>query len=57
LLQAAFLLPAMTSRDANAWPLLDMFDFGSPAFATPPDLDAAPVDPARLAACHAAFPD
>ena len=31
-----FDLPAMTVRDANAWPLLDMFDFVSPPFATPP---------------------
>ena len=31
-----FDLPAMTARDANAWPMLDMFDFESPPFATPP---------------------
>ncbi|HEX7842083.1 MAG TPA: alkaline phosphatase family protein [Kofleriaceae bacterium] len=24
-------LPALTARDANAWPLLDMFDFSAPA--------------------------
>lgn len=57
LLQAAYLLPAMTGRDANAWPLLDMFDFSTRSFAAPPDLAEAPVDEARLAACHAAFPD
>lgn len=57
LLQARYLLPAMTARDANAWPLLDMFDFSSPAFETPPELAEAPVDEARMAACHAAFPE
>jgi phospholipase C len=31
-----FDLPAMTRRDANAWPLLDMFDFEKPPFVTPP---------------------
>ena len=29
-------LVAMTRRDANAWPLLDMFDFDKPPFLTPP---------------------
>jgi phospholipase C len=57
LLQAAYLLPAMTGRDANAWPMLDMFDFTTQAFATPPELAAAPVDPARMAECEAEFPD
>ena len=27
-----FDLPAMTHRDANAWPLLDMFDFANPPY-------------------------
>jgi len=27
-----FDLPAMTKRDANAWPLLDMFDFANPPY-------------------------
>jgi len=31
-----FDLPAMTDRDANAWPMLDMFDFANPPFTTPP---------------------
>ena len=53
LLQARYLLPAMTTRDANAWPLLDMFDFSTQAFATPPELDAAVIDEARHAACVA----
>ncbi|MGH3397939.1 MAG: phospholipase C [Streptosporangiaceae bacterium] len=31
-------LPAMTFRDANAWPMLDMLDLRHPAFKTPPKL-------------------
>jgi phospholipase C len=31
-------LPAMTYRDANAWPMLDMLDFRHPAFLEPPTL-------------------
>ncbi|AKF07385.1 phospholipase C [Sandaracinus amylolyticus] len=57
LLQARYLLPAMSARDANAWPLLDMFDFSNAAFETPPQLAEAPIDEARLAACRAAFPE
>ena len=57
LLEARYSLPALSARDANAWPLLDMFDFTSPAFATPPELAEAPVDAAELAECHAAFPE
>lgn len=57
LLQTRYLLPAMTGRDANAWPLLDLFDFSTPTFATPPELAEAPVDADREAACNAAFPD
>ncbi len=51
--QTRFLLPAMTGRDANAWPLLDMFDFETPTFLDPPDLADAPVDEAQVAACRA----
>ncbi len=53
LLEARYLLPAMTGRDANAWPLLDMFDFEGVPFMTPPtDLAAAPVNEARNEACR-----
>jgi phospholipase C len=54
LLQARYLLPAMTGRDANAWPLYDMFDFtGAPNPATSADLADAPIDAAGMAACRA----
>ena len=35
-IQNRFDLPAMTARDANAWPMLDMFDFDNPQLMTPP---------------------
>ncbi|MCC6903302.1 MAG: hypothetical protein IT377_30295, partial [Polyangiaceae bacterium] len=35
-IQNRFDLPAMTARDANAWPMLDMFDFDNPPHMTPP---------------------
>ncbi len=55
-IETRFDLPALTARDANASPLLDMFDFSNPAFMTPPSLPEATVDPARLEQCKAAFP-
>jgi phospholipase C len=53
LIQARYLLPAMTGRDANAWPLYDMFDFEHTNPATSADLAAAPIDEAARAACRA----
>lgn len=47
-----FDLPALTDRDANAWPMLDMFDFQNPPFMTPPaGAPAAVVDPAKQQWC------
>jgi phospholipase C len=44
-IETRFDLPALTNRDANADPMLDMFDFSQQAFATPPKLPAATIDP------------
>jgi phospholipase C len=58
LVEAKWNLPAMTYRDANAHNMLDMLDFSSPAFMTPPAL-AKPlldVDPAGATACNAKGP-
>lgn len=55
LVEARFGLPALTPRDANAWPLLDMFDFDDPPFVDPPELAEAAIDEERLEACHTAF--
>jgi phospholipase C len=50
-MELRFGLPALSNRDLNADPMLDMFDFSKPQFTTPPNLPAAVVDPAKLAAC------
>jgi phospholipase C len=55
LLEARYLMPALTARDANAWPMTDMFDFTTTNTATSSDLAAAPIDAAHTAACAAAF--
>ncbi|MEO8841599.1 MAG: alkaline phosphatase family protein [Kofleriaceae bacterium] len=46
---------AMTMRDANAWPLLDMFDFSAPRVVPMPDPMMATVstDPSHVATCDA----
>ena len=54
--EVRFSLPALTGRDANAWPLLDMFDFNATPFLTPPELDSATLDPEKEAACLQRFP-
>jgi phospholipase C len=40
-IEAKFRLPALTSRDANALPPYDMFDFQNPPFRSPPHLRRA----------------
>lgn len=50
-----FGLPALTARDANMWPLLDMFDFTKPDTSVP-QLPEAVVDAAKDAECAASFP-
>ncbi len=54
--QARFLLPALTGRDANAWPMLDMFDFDSPPFMDPPSITPPSIDMEQVEACRAEFP-
>ena len=47
-----FDLGAMTARDANAWPMLDLFDFDSPAFDSPASpVPSADPDPAGVEWC------
>jgi phospholipase C len=51
-IEARFGLPALTGRDANSTPPMEMFDFKNPPFMTPPNLTAhTPVDPSVLAQC------
>jgi len=57
LIETRFDLPALTSRDANAWPLLDMFDFDDPSFMEPPELTSTVLpEQSIIDACEAAFP-
>lgn len=45
-------LGALTNRDANAWPLLDMFDFDRPRNPTPPPgIADMSMDPTHIASC------
>jgi phospholipase C len=46
---------AMTARDANAWPLLDMFDFNTTRTVLSPDpaLAIESTDPVHVGACGA----
>jgi phospholipase C len=51
-IQNRFDLPAMTRRDANAWPMLDMFDFDNAPFPTPPSgAPNATANPAGVQYC------
>jgi phospholipase C len=54
-IETRFILGALSGRDANADPLLEMFDFGSSQLTTP-SLPSVSVDQQRLAACEAMFP-
>ena len=52
-IEARFGLPALTARDANATPPMEMFDFASPPFATPPKIDVHTTVPdAILTKCN-----
>jgi phospholipase C len=55
-IETRFDLPALTNRDANADPLLDLFDFSHPALLQPPQLAEATIDAARQAQCETEFP-
>jgi phospholipase C len=57
LLEARFGMPALTARDANADPLLDLFDFSKPSMLNPPALAQPPTDATQLANCQALYPD
>jgi phospholipase C len=55
-IETRFDLPALTNRDANASPLMELFDFTHPALLHPPMRPEAPIDMARLDQCRADFP-
>jgi phospholipase C len=47
-IETRFGLPALTARDANAAPPMEMFDFKNPPFMTPPTITAKTVVPAGI---------
>ena len=49
-IEARFGLPALTARDANANPPMEMFDFANPPFMTPPTITATTVIPPAVLA-------
>ncbi len=54
--ETRFHLPALTARDANADPMLDLFDFHKPALLTAPAVATVKVDATKLAACKLRYP-
>jgi len=50
-IETRFDLPALTARDANADPMLELFDFQHARFRRPPRLPRARIDARRLAQC------
>ena len=55
-IEARFILPAMTARDANADPFFDLFDFKQPALLHPPALATVTIDQAKEDECNALYP-
>jgi phospholipase C len=52
-IEARFGLPALTNRDANATPPMEMFDFENPPYMTPPEITATTKVPdAVLTQCN-----
>jgi phospholipase C len=53
--EARFVMPALTGRDANAEAPFDMFDFESPPFPAMPTFELPAIDEAMSASCAAVF--
>ncbi len=54
-IEARFVVPALTARDANALAPWDMFDFKTPPHLDPPKITIPTVPADKLAACKAIF--
>ena len=54
-IEARFVLPALSARDANAEAPWELFDFTAPPDLTPPVVPMPVVDDARVAACQQIF--
>jgi phospholipase C len=55
-IEAKFKVPALTARDANADPMMDLFDFAGAPNATPPTVAEPTVDPTGLTYCETTYP-
>ena len=55
-IETKFKVPALTGRDANADPLMDLFDFTGVPNATPPTIPAPTVDPTEKTYCETTYP-
>ena len=55
-IEAKFKVPALTTRDANADPLMDLFDFSAPQQLTPPVIAEPTIDPTELTYCETTYP-
>ncbi len=54
-IEARFVLPALTARDANAEAPWEMFDFDKPPHVAPPSIMVPTVDAKKLADCEKIF--
>ena len=54
-IETKFKLPALSWRDANADPLLDLFDFRNPPFVQPPTIAVPTVNADQMAQCQTLF--
>ncbi len=50
-IEAKFKVPALTARDANADPLMDLFDFQNPPWVTPPTIAEPTIDQGEVDYC------
>lgn len=53
--EAKFVMPALSNRDANAEAPWEMFDFDSPPHLTPPSIPIPEIDTSKVDACKAIF--
>lgn len=54
-IQAKFVMPALSARDANAEAPWEMFDFENPPHADPPEIKVPELDQAQMDECKAIF--
>jgi phospholipase C len=55
-IETKFKVPALSARDANADPMMDLFDFSAPQQLTPPTIALPSVDPNGKTFCETTYP-